>query len=340
MTNVNSKPARGFRLLLVFAVVSLLAGAVFLFARPDQLERARRARQQGHTDLARTAYAAHLSAHPDDDDARFELAQMLTKHAPRAALEHFDRIAPPSPKYPDALRRRAGILLETGADEPAKAALLALEELEQDDFAVQFALAEIEFRARRFEDALRRAKASEALRPNEPRALLLIADCLDELHREAEMVDPLQSVVDRDPENYAARLNLAYALQHAGRPEQAERELRWCLQRKPRDVAALRLLGSVKRELGEPEAALAIVQSALKVAPDDLDLRILEGQLLLSLQQSQLAYQRLQPLMQSAPTNRQLLALLARAATLAGDRDNAEEYRRALAEQIEREIER
>lgn len=324
---------------LVLAGVAVTAVVVVL-ARPDPLERAREAATQGQAGEAARLYEDYLSDHPGDHDVRLEFAERLAHTSPDRALQLLEEIPETSPRYPVALQRAAGLHLVLHRDEPAKAALLKLEQSGREGFAVQLALAEIAYREGDFEEALRRAARARDQKPEHIPLYLLIADSLNGLGRPAAMVEPLQSVLERQPDHYNARWNLAYAYRHAGRPDEAEQHIRWCLERDQADVAAWRLLAQIQRDQGDGEAALNAVQQALSLDSEDIESRILEAQLLVSQNEPERAYRRLRSLEAVAPDNRQLLALLARAATLSGQTDEAARLRQRLAEQIEREINR
>lgn len=328
---VRERSRGGFSkaLLLLFGVVAA-GGAVWWLQRPDELELGRRALEKGDVAEARRLWESQLTAHPDDESLRMELAGLYSVDEPRTAVRHYEQIVPESTHYLSAVRHVAFLSIQLNDVPRAEAALRELLRLDSREAAVRLALAELYFRNGRYGAALPEARAAAELQPDRAQTHLLIAEILDELDRVSEMVGPLQTARELDPDSYAVHSNLAYALHFDGELDAARHEAEWCLSRRPDDVAVRRILAAILRDQGQNDAALDQVRTALADAPDDLKCRLLEADLLLYDGREVAAWERLLPLYEQYRNNREFLAGLVRAAFASGHRDEAQQYQHEL----------
>lgn len=321
--------------LALVAVLWAVVSVVGWLRRPVPLELAERAIAAGQLPMAVECYLAHLVRHPQDWRARLELAAVLDGIDPPQALVELRKIPPAAEQYQEAQRYIARICVGRGRDREAKETLLALEAGAPNDSWVQATLAETFYRLRDLTLALHHAQRAAKLDPSQAGVHFLVAEIFDELDRHAEMIPPLRTALDLDPENYAAHLNLCYAYAKTGQPEMVRKEAMWCLARNPRDVHARRLLATAARDEGRIDEAKAELRQALELAPADIHCRLLEAELLLFERQADKAFQRLEPLYEHYPSELRLVALLAQTASAAGRSDDAEKYRE-LVQRIRR----
>ena len=313
--------------LAVVAALWAIVSAVLWLRHPTPLQLAERALTEGQLPSAVECYLVHLMRHPDDWRARLELAAVLDGIDPPQSLVELHKIPPEADQYRDALRFIARICLERGRDREAKEALLALEAGASEDSWVQLSLAQIFYRQRNRMLALHHAQRAAELDPSQARFHFLVAELFDDLERHADMIAPLRAVLDLQPGNYAAHLNLCYAYAKTGQPEGVRREAAWCLSRNPKDFDARRLLATAARDEGKTEEAKTELRKALELAPEDINCRVLEAELLLSEHQAEQALQRLKPLVERYPDEQRLAALLAEAAVATGRPEEAEKFR-------------
>jgi len=331
----SSKPGTGrverlCRALAVMAAVGAVVSVVFWLQRPSPLELAGHVVAEGQLPLAVECYLVHLARHPQDWRARLELAAVLDGIDPLQSLVELRKIPPEAEESPEAMRFIARVCLARGREQEAKEALLALEAKEPDDGWVQTSLAQTFYRERQIALALHHAQRAAEIAPSQAGVHFLLAELFDDLNRHAEMIAPLRTVLDLEPENYAAHLNLCYAYAKTGQPGESRREAVWCLTRNPKDVQARRWLATAARDQGRPEEAKAEIKKALELAPEDLNCRLLEAELLLFDRQADKAFQRLQPLAHRYPDELRLVSLLAQAAAAAGRSQDAEKFRQEI----------
>lgn len=303
---------------LVAAFVGMEVGRrIAEWRRLQPLSTARAAVRRHDVAPAIAAYRQFLNIAPGDSAARLELAGLLLKsRRPEDALIELRRIRPESPELPAAGRLVAAISLELGRDYDARGPLEALLERFPKDSGLHQAYSEICYRSRDYELALQHARQCRQLDPTSVASCLLEAEASDSLQRPADMIEPLETALQLDPELPQAHLNLAYALELLGRASDAKPHVDWFLERFPGSVGGLRILALVERSLGHSDIALAAVRRALQRSPDNLDCQLLQAELLLFDRQPAAAYDALKPLDATWGFERRYLTLLLRAAVL------------------------
>lgn len=331
--SANPKSTRTERLchaLVVLAALWAVVSVVMWCRRPSPLAVAQQAIAADQLPLAAESYLVHLARHPQDWRRRLELAAVLDGIDPLQSLVELRKIPPDAEQYQEALRFIARVCLDRGLDREAKETLLAIEAAAPNDSWVQMSLAQVFYRQREIRLALHHAQRAAELAPSQAGIHFLVAELSDELDRPAGMIQPLRAVLDLEPENYAAHLNLCYAYAKGGQPAAARKEAVWCLTRNPKDVKARRWLATAARDEGRPDEAKAEIQKALEVAPEDLGCRLLEAELLLFDRKAEAAFQRLQSLYKRYPNDLRLTTLLAQAAAAAGRSKDAEKFRQEI----------
>jgi predicted Zn-dependent protease len=318
------------QILAALAAIWAFVAILRLCRSPAPLDVAKQAITEGQWETAVECYLTHLVDRPMDWSTRLELSVLLGGIDHTQALVELRKIPPDADEYVEANRQIARICMAGKRFEEAKESLLTLEAATPDDWWVHLALAEVFLRQHQPVLALHHAKCSTQLGPAYTRTHFLVAEVLDELDRQVEMISPLLRVIDLEPEHYSAHLNLCYAYTKAGQPGNARREAEWCLARNPTDVNARRLLATAARDEGKRAQAMDEIRKALKLSPDDLNSRLLEAELLLFDRKADEAFGRLRPLYKRYKNDRRLAALLARSATAVGQLEEAEEYQRQV----------
>ncbi|MCA9144047.1 MAG: tetratricopeptide repeat protein [Planctomycetales bacterium] len=333
MTDRDSKrqqPKRIGRLLLVLAVVAILWATVTtarLLLPPAPLKLARASIKEGHFDRAIEQYRQHLEKNPNDWAVHGELGLVLSEVDRPQALEELRKVPADSEAYGEASRHLVSICLATERLEEAERTLVALIDKTPEDWWPQLTLAELYFRQGRPREALPYAQRSTELSSELPEAYFLKAEILDDLQRPAEMIEPLQKLIDLDLENYAAHINLSYAYSEAGESERSQEEAEWCLARNTNDVNAYRFLAKSLRDQGHVEKAMETIEKGLTLSPYDLECRLLEAELLIFNRREEVAFKHLESLYEQHHNDRRLVALLGRAAAASGRTEEAKRYR-------------
>jgi len=297
------------------------------------LEETRRAALSGDAE-AIARYRSRLAEAPDDA-MRIELAELLGRSDPLAALEELWRIEPASNQWPRAARLVAAYNLKLGRDYDALPPLEALAAVSPGDAGVHLSLAEIAFRAAEYESALGEARQARGLALASPDVDLLIAECLDNLGRPGEMVAPLRQALELAPDLLPAHLNLAYALEKEGRPKDALPHAERFLAAVPESVQGNKLLALIQWKQGRREEALSAIREGRRKEPSNVSLAILEAEILLDLQRGGDAVDLLAPFDAGwgyEPRFLKVFAAAARSSARAADKTEAEKLARRLAD--------
>ena len=189
----------------------------------------------------------------------------------------------------------------------------------------QKSMAELLFQQEKSNRALRYARRNIELGGEQAEDYLLVAEILKQAGRTIEMTGPLKQVLYQEPGLFEAHLNLAYAALYSGDLETATREAKWCLAEKPESTTALRYLALINRNQGNIEKSISYIDQALGIDPEDLESLLLKADLLIYQRKGEQAYALLKPLYATQQTDRRYVTALARAAGLAGKREEAHE---------------
>ncbi|MAC51219.1 tetratricopeptide repeat protein [Gimesia maris] len=268
---------------------------------------------------------AYLQEYPDDEFAHFQLGELIQDRAPYQALENFSHVTERHPRYYEAVEAIAKIALEQGLDDRATSALIILVREFPEERRFQKSMAELLFQQGKSNRALRYARRNIALGGEQAEDYLLVAEILKQAGRTIEMTGPLKQVLYQDPGLFEAHLNLAYAALYSGDLETATREAKWCLAEKPDSSTALRYLALINRNQGNIEQSISYIDQALRIDPQDLEGLLLKADLLIYQRKGEQAYALLKPLYATQQTDRRYVTALARAAGLAGKREEAHE---------------
>lgn len=161
---------------------------------------------------------------------------------------------------------------------------------------------------------------------------LLQSELLFRLHRTDEMLSPLETVLQLDPDHFEAHANLAFALRFCGMLDEADRHVQWCLERQPDFLPARRIQAEILRDRGDAEAALRSVRELLLAAPRDLDCHFLQAELLMYGREFELAYVNLLPLDDHFRRDHRFASTMAQLCRVTGRNEKAVEYDAVLKE--------
>ena len=155
---------------------------------------------------------------------------------------------------------------------------------------------------------------------------LLQSELLFRLHRTDEMLEPLETVLQLDPDHFEAHANLAFALRFCGMLDEADQHVQWCLERQPDVLPVRRIQAEILRDRGDAESALRLVRELLLAAPGDLECHLLQAELLIYGREFELAYQNLLPLDDQFRPDHRFASTMARLCRVTGRTEKAAEY--------------
>jgi tetratricopeptide (TPR) repeat protein len=145
---------------------------------------------------------------------------------------------------------------------------------------VHFGLGYLLFTQRIYAEAIREFQVELALEPDHVQAMLYLADTYVQLGQPAEARPLLEKVVQLDPTQSLAHLDLGILLSDAGRNDEALRELTLAEKLNPQEVNVHWRLGRLYRTLGKKDLAKAEFDKASnlnKAADEDLFKKISGG---------------------------------------------------------------
>ncbi|GEM_PF-3576447 len=268
----------------------------------------------------------------DQNEALYQTATSLQSQNSQQALEYFNRIPVGTARYQDALKHAAQIYYLSGQYQEAKSKLLKLNNQVSDDPLVQLSLAELFFKTGEFKQALLYARRSSKALPERIETHLLIAEIQDELDQPEKMIPELKHVLELDPQNQQAHLNLLYAYHYAGEYEFARKEAKWCLENEIKTIFVYQTLAKIEIDQGHFDQAAKLIQIAIAMDTTDMENRIIEADLLLFEKKAAEAYEKLKRIYPENQYNIRYIGALARVAARSGDVKTAKKLHQKLAE--------
>jgi predicted Zn-dependent protease len=171
----------------------------------------------------------------------------------------------------DLTPKQAAALINAGDPTAARDLLQgAVTRRTTPDAALYYMLAQAQRQLKDFDGATATAGKLKTAFPEDPRALYLDAQILQDKGKTAEAITAFQALIKRAPEDGALLFEYANLLEKGGRTADAERTLRDLIARDPLDANALNSLGYMFAERGQRlDEAVDLVQRALKVFPDN-----------------------------------------------------------------------
>ena len=185
--------------------------------------------------------------------------------------------------------------------------------------------------------AVARTIAPAAARPN-PRDLISLHVGLERARRLSEdrlwdaAIQELRSVLERDPNNLAALVDLAENLQNEGQGEEAIRVTERALALDPANPRLHVVLSALEAGRGRHDRALALVDEALRLDARSVEARVQKARLAAQLGRRQQAAEILEEALRGLPDEPRLLTAQAQLVELPRNPSGAEaRLRRALA---------
>jgi tetratricopeptide (TPR) repeat protein len=132
----------------------------------------------GDVDTAAGHFRQVVEAQPEHDKARLRLAELLSRSAPREALDHLDRLRSVSPDDRDVRLQRARCFRSLGEHEQAGELLTAVLSTAPGDYEILLELGEISLELRRLDAAEQWLRAAIEIQPNRRDPNLALARCL------------------------------------------------------------------------------------------------------------------------------------------------------------------
>jgi tetratricopeptide (TPR) repeat protein len=229
--------------------------------------------------------------------------------------------------------RREYVLLE-GRRQFARAELWLrqLQEQDPDDSEVVQTLVEGYSQKRRWTEAERSYSRWLELQPESTAALLGRGQVRQEMRRFELAADDLRKVIERQPENFRARLLLAHCLLSDARIREAEPELQICRQLGPLRPEPLIGLAGCAMEREDWDQAQALLNQALAFDPKSLAALHQQGNLFLLRRQYDRAIPVFERVVQINPRDPEGHLKLAQALRQQGDEPRAKEHARRYQE--------
>ena len=166
-------------------------------------------------------------------------------------------------------------------------------------------------------------------------ANLLKADLLFRLHRHTEMRQPLEYVLQQDPDHAAAHAMLAHSLRLTGDLETALTHVHWFFTHQPEFLPARRIHAEVLRDQGETDRAIQEIRDVIALGSTEPDSHLLLAELLMYQRRFDEALNGLLPLQDVFALNHRYVATMARLCQVLNRDDDAAHYRMVL-EQLRR----
>ena len=176
------------------------------------------------------------------------------------------------------------------------------------------------------------ADSDRSSQPDSIAVYLLQSELLFRLHRTDEMLSPLETVLQLDPDHFEAHANLAFAMRFCGMLDEADRHVQWCLERQPDFLPVRRIQAEILRDRGDAAAALRSVRELLLAAPRDLECHLLQAELLMYGREFEQAYQNLLPLDEQFCPDHRFASTMAQLCRVTGRNEKALQYDAVLNE--------
>lgn len=158
--------------------------------------------------------------------------------------------------------------------ERALAALERAEEIDPQNHALIFFLAEARFNQGRHDEALERFLRVLDEKPDHGESLVYAGVLLHEGGETERARDLLSAAVERDPDAFLPRFSLGAILAEAGGYEEAAEVLERAVESSDAVPQAFYLLGSCHLECGRPHAALTALEEAVDGLPESAEARL------------------------------------------------------------------
>ena len=212
-----------------------------------------------------------LKAVPDSSEVNHiaGIAYYGKKDNPKA-LSHFQKVAPESRFYEDAVIHASYILSENKQNEEAIQLLSDAVDNDPDNAEFKYYLGTFYEDAEQYdraEDFIQQAIESD---PDNPRYYFRLGVVYDKWNKKESSMATMRKVIELDPKHANALNYLGYTYADLGKNlDEAERLIKEALKYKPDDGYITDSLGWVYYKKGEYEKALKYLKKAVEIVPDD-----------------------------------------------------------------------
>jgi tetratricopeptide (TPR) repeat protein len=239
---------------------------------------------RGDRDDAEKAYLRAEELAPTDPRPVFHLGRIAAaRKQTEVAISRFRRSLEMDPAFAPATSSLVDQLRDSGShDEAARIIAEALDRA-PGDASLRLKLADIHLMQGNWEAAVREFRRSAETVVDDPMIHYFSSVALEQLGRNEEAIEALETALRQDPQLHHAWYSLARLLGKAGKAAQADAalrefekaralqdsilKLRGHLDRHPRDLEALLALGEVLLDRGKPDEGLEILRRALALDP-------------------------------------------------------------------------
>jgi tetratricopeptide (TPR) repeat protein len=195
------------------------------------------------------------------------------RHYNEAAIEYANAVNV-APMSGQARAKLAASYLAVGNTRLAFPQYIRAADLLPDDLDVQFEAGFLLFKGGLFAEAKSRARTILEKKPDDPRALLLLANCLAGLKDSDDAIDVLSRIITIDPEAAGVYTNLGVLQLSKGERDAAQVAFTQALAASHNSVDALVGLGNFYRVVGDRSAAEQTLKRALAAEPNNMSVNV------------------------------------------------------------------
>ena len=287
---------------------------------------------QGRTNAAAAALQEMLARDPKDVRALLEFARFAQAQGDqRVAIAHLEKLRELEPKNILANIELINAYLATGQAQQAMARAVALDSLVPSEFLVKDAIARTHIANGDYTDASIALKDVARLAADDPQRLVYTARLQSLTGAVEDATWTLTKALSVQPDNNAARNDLATALFRQRKFAEAETELQLVLEHEPRNPRGLALLADIRMVQGKTDDAIAMYRRSLAVADTPLVVVSLHRALMTSGRENQ-AFDTIRDWHEKRPGVPLVMVLLADHLQFRGDRAGALILREQLVE--------
>jgi len=224
------------------------------------------------TDEARAEYERATTIDPKMSEAYLNLGILLLEKDPAAAVVPLRRAVEllPAQSRPRFL---LGVAQERSNDLPAAAASFeGAANLDPHDFETLLHLGQLYLKIKRPVDAEPKFRAALELQPNEPHALLGLAQSLD-AQKKPEAAEAFKNYLATQPSDPAAQVHLVHYLMDQKKYDEALAELDRLDAAKPPTLDSLRARADILIAQKKWDDSIVTIRRAITLAPNDAQLQ-------------------------------------------------------------------
>jgi tetratricopeptide (TPR) repeat protein len=235
---------------------------------------------KGQLQEARGHFIEEIRSNPGNIDVKLDLGELLMELGePAPAGEKFRQVLELAPEEATALYRLGQIALQEGQFSEAMDFYRRTLKTDRTYPGAHLCLAQIYLQQKLLAEATYHANSELAQQTNDEDTLIELGNLFMDLDQLGPAETTFQRVLLANPENAAARHNLAVTLLKAQRVDEGIEEERRALRVQPKYMLAMHNLALACMTKGDLTRARFWLREALDIAPDDPQLRQLQGRL-------------------------------------------------------------